>query len=69
MIFDSDGNLILPRGTRMEYTNIRRKLKPKATGVFIICPKCGNTWERRSKAAGTVRCHSCGERMIVEEIF
>jgi predicted RNA-binding Zn-ribbon protein involved in translation (DUF1610 family) len=69
MIFDSDGNLILPRGTRMEYTNIRRKLKPKATGVFVICPKCGNTWERRSKRAGTVRCHSCNERITVEEIF
>ena len=35
MIFDSDGNLILPSGTAREYRLIRRKLKPKATGVFI----------------------------------
>ena len=69
MISDSDGNLILPSGTARENRLIRRKLKPKATGVFVICPKCGNTWERRSKAAGTVRCRSCGERMTVEEIF
>ena len=44
MIFDSDGNLILPQGTAREYGIIKRKLKPKATGVFVICPRCGNTW-------------------------
>ena len=69
MIFDTDGNLILPSGTAREYRIIKRKLKPKATGAFVICPKRGNTWERRSKAAGTVRCRSCGERITVEEIF
>ena len=69
MIFDSDGNLILPSGTAREYRIIKRKLKPKATGVFVMCPKCGNTWERRSKAAGTVRCHSCNEKIQVEEIL
>ena len=69
MIFDSDGNLILPSGTAREFRIIKRKLKPRATGVYVICPKCGNTWERRSRAAGTVRCHSCNERRDVEDIF
>jgi ribosomal protein S27E len=69
MIFDSDGNLMLPRGTARENRLIRRKLKPKATGVFVICQKCGNTWERKSEAAGTVRCHSCNDKIQVEEIF
>jgi ribosomal protein S27E len=68
MTFDSDGNLILPRGTAREFSVTRRRMRPKATGVFVICPKCGNTWERRSKAAGKVRCRECRWEMEVEEI-
>ncbi len=68
MIFDSDGNLVLPRGARMEFSNVRRRMRPRATGVFVVCPRCGNAWERRTRSAGTLRCYACNNKVEVEEI-
>lgn len=69
--FDSNGNLILSDGTleifREEMKKMRHPVR-RHTGVKIECSRCGRTWERMSRKAGTLRCHSCGQRIEMEAL-
>jgi ribosomal protein S27E len=63
-LFDSNGNLILRKGAIETFqTEMRRK-----TGIMVRCPKCGHQWERMTRKAGKVRCHSCGKRIELEAL-
>lgn len=62
--FDSNGMLILPRDTRREFW----PQKKRKTGVLVAYVNCGNEWERQSTNEGTIRCHSCGKYIHVDQI-
>ena len=70
MMFDQSGNLILPPGAIEEFGIIRKNPKYARyhTGVYITCPVCGRTWERKTAAGGRRRCNDCRTYMRVEEI-
>ena len=71
MMFDSQGNLILPKGAIENFMEEMKKTKHpgrKKTGVMISCPECGHRWERMTRKAGTVRCHPCGKRIELEAL-
>ena len=70
MIFDSNGNLILPRGAIEEYKREKQLSKARfPTGVYVSCPRCGHTWERQGRSAGILKCGRCGNRIMVGEIL
>ena len=71
MMYDSQGNLILPKGAIENFMEEMKKMKHpgrKKTGVMVTCNKCGHTWERMTRKAGTVRCHPCKNRIELEAI-
>ena len=70
-MFDSNGNLILPKGTTENFREEMKKMKHpgrKKTGVFVVCSKCGHQWERMTRKAGDVRCHPCRQRIKLEAL-
>ena len=59
-VFDSSGYLILPRGTIEEFRKEKQLNKARyPTGVFVECPRCGSTWERKTRNAGKIKCRKC----------
>ena len=67
--FDSSGNLILPKGTIEEFLANRNPNNARYhTGVYVTCPGCGKTWERRTRKAGRLKCHRCHQKIEVEKI-
>ena len=71
MIFDSNGNLILPQGTIESFREEMKRMKHprrEKTGIKVTCPRCGHQWERMTKKAGDVRCHPCGQRIKLEAL-
>ena len=71
MMYDSQGNLILPKGAIENFMEEMKKMKHpgrKKTGVMVTCNKCGHTWERMTRKAGRVRCHPCKNRIELEAI-
>ena len=71
MIFDSNGNLILPPGTVESFREEMKRMKHprrEKTDITVTCPKCGHKWERMTKKAGDVRCHPCGQRIKLEAL-
>ena len=70
-MFDSYGNLILPKGAIENFREETKKMKHpgrKKTGVFVTCSKCGHEHERMTKKAGKFKCHSCGQRIKLEAL-
>jgi tRNA(Ile2) C34 agmatinyltransferase TiaS len=69
-IFDSNGNLILPRGAIEEFRKEKQLNKARyPTGVYVSCPRCGHSWERQGRSAGTLKCGKCGRKFKVGEIL
>jgi tRNA(Ile2) C34 agmatinyltransferase TiaS len=69
-IFDSNGNLILPRGAIEEFRKEKQLNKARyPTGVYVSCPRCGHSWERQGRSAGILKCRKCRNRIIVGEIL
>ena len=72
--FDSNGNLIIPRGAIEEFRKELKKEKQlnKArypTGVFVSCPRCNHSWERQSISAGILKCGKCGKKFKAGEML
>jgi transcription elongation factor Elf1 len=67
-MFDSSGNLILPRGAIEAIGRYRKDQRGRRkTGIFVTCPRCGHRWERMSKK-GTARCFVCKKRFSLEDL-
>jgi len=64
-MFDSSGNLVLPRDTEEVFAEYHRKLPKNKTGIWVTCPGCGHEWERISTKA-EVRCRRCRKRFSLE---
>ena len=68
-MFDKSGNLVLPPGALEEFRVVRNeKYARYHTFVFVTCPGCGRTWERRSRTAGRRKCGKCGTYVRVDAI-
>jgi tRNA(Ile2) C34 agmatinyltransferase TiaS len=69
VMFDQSGNLVLPAGAVEEFRVLRNpKYARYHTGVYVTCPKCGRTWERKTTAGGRRRCNDCRTYTRVDEI-
>ena len=66
LLFNSDGELMLPPGAVREFRDCSRISGRIHTGRMARCHRCGHEWEIGVGRTRVRRCHSCGAHVRVD---